>query len=326
MDTEIKEPELAVLGGVFAVFDVKPLDVAFGREFLRNPFTCRFMGDINYYCSNILSDWINYTEENLKWITHVDTFLFWWKHTETKSIDTYILAVNFEQYAIADKCLDKKRKAENVEWYKTGSSEIKDVPKFIKYVKKLVDIDKCSFGDLCKSFNKSAVIHIVTKKPELWKSIGFTKIVIKNDLCELFEITGRKSGMIVFDKFNKRMLENCKKHKIFVHYKLEDIKNLNDIELELLLSCNPNIPFDGDFSMWYKLETIRRKITGDTTSPHLLRGAKSIDIYDNNERKRLYFHKSRNNKWYYSITEKDAELDSDVDSDVDSDLESDADV
>lgn len=257
-------PEFTVLGGLFETFKLKEWELEFARDFIANPFTCNVIGNIKRYCSNILDDWIYYNKHHLDWINHLDTFLFWWSYTKSTDFKTFVCAVNFEQYDIADKCCNRPSK--NFIWPRSKLSEIKDVDKYMSYINfDWIESDKDI--DMLIQFPVNVTIVLLNQANRDVRE-GLKKYVrlehlLDNNIAELIPHIIETPALVGFKKKYLQYADILIKNNIKFNYNVIEFKKLTDSEIETFLLVNKNLKIS-NIDIIYRVETIRRKMIQET--------------------------------------------------------------
>lgn len=274
---------LAELGGIFARLDLseRPLDIAFGNAFLEDPENCRFMGNIDYYGSDILSDYANGYKTSYKsietYILHLDTFKFWWKRNQHISPVVWVMALKFEQYHIADKCelldnftsLMSSYRLNHILDMRKIDHAIENPDKFANYLAKMET--SWVLSSLVRDFPKNVATSMTkNKKHRITADYDCVPVIINKGWFKMLNLVrdeGRKVEFKEMVKFDVKLARKCMKYQVKVIYKEKDVQNMLPGVIEVLLEYNTYMPFDGHLNIWYDLETLRRKLTGDTSTP-----------------------------------------------------------
>lgn len=258
----VNNPELDVLGGIFTKFKIEEWEIQMFRKFIKDPFKSTIVGVIERYMSDILDDWKYYDPDHLDWIHSPKTLQFWWSYTKDTSFETFVYAVNLEQYDIADKC--KKDPIEkNFKWPKTKLTEIKDITKYLSYIdlKWYISTNK---WECLTQFPLTVTIKIISDNSD---PMGYNKIkygyhvgdFLKAGLMDLLPVLHICNIKADWDKKLLQYRDILIQCKITIRYNFLEIKNLTNNEMEQLLSINSNIEVD-NLAIIYRLETIRRKM------------------------------------------------------------------
>lgn len=261
----VNGPEFDVLGGIFKTFKLKEWELEFARQFLADPFNCDVIGNIKRYGSNILDDWVNKDDRNLDWINHLETFLFWWSYTQSTDFKTFVCAVNFEQYHIADKC-DRFLDPACFTWPRTKLKEISNIPKYLSYIDSdWLNLER-SYGSLTQ-FPMDVTLVIISRHYtdtyfKFWGMQFDVEEFLTRKIMPLIPVLKIKDQVVSYKKMLLQHIPVLIEYGIKIRYTLAQVRNLTDSELELILSTNHELPVK-DVDIIYRLETIKRNMINE---------------------------------------------------------------
>lgn len=264
-DEPINGGKFDVLGGIFKTFELPKWELEMFSKFLDNPFDCNIIGNMKRYSSNILDDWVNYKPKQLDWITHVDTFKFWWSYTKDTSFETFVRAVNLEQYEIADLCI-KIPSDGQFKWPRSELNEIKDSKKYLSYIDKYW-IHSSFTVDYLEQFPLNAIKYLLQNSMENGRKIRnivTAQVLINKNLIDLLPFLEIRDTYINFNRDMLKKADILIKHGITMNYHSQNTISLSDSEIETLLSISPGIKY-GDADAIYRIESIRRKMIAECT-------------------------------------------------------------